>query len=200
MIDKKIITGIVAAIGGSLCCITPAVAVLAGSTSFAATFYWMEPFRPWLIGLTIIALAYAWWDKLRPKKNDIECACEEDGKVSFWHTKLFLAIVTLFVTLMLSFPYWGAGLIKNNKPTVIFVQKANLVKSSIAIKGMSCGVCEATIDKVVSQVPGVINIKASAPNGDAVVVYDKRKTNIKNIIKAVASTGYVPTGYKKLKN
>jgi len=38
MIDKKIITGAFAAIGASLCCITPILAVLAGSTGMASSF------------------------------------------------------------------------------------------------------------------------------------------------------------------
>ena len=70
MIDKKLLTGILAAIGASLCCITPVLAVLAGSTGIASSFSWMEPFRPYLIALTVIVLAYAWWDKLKPQKQD----------------------------------------------------------------------------------------------------------------------------------
>ena len=88
MMDKKILTGIAAAFGASLCCITPVLAVLAGSTGLASSFSWMEPFRPYLIALTVLVLAYAWWDKLKSKKQELECACESDnaGKVSFWHT------------------------------------------------------------------------------------------------------------------
>jgi len=94
MIDKKILTGLLAAFGASLCCITPVLAVLAGSTGLASIFTWMEPFRPYLIALTVIVLAYAWWDKLKPKKADIACACDadEEGKVSFWYSKTFLFI------------------------------------------------------------------------------------------------------------
>lgn len=46
MLDKKLLTGMFAAVGASLCCITPVLAVLAGSTGMASTFSWMEPFRP----------------------------------------------------------------------------------------------------------------------------------------------------------
>ena len=103
MIDKKIVAGVFTAIGASLCCITPVLALLAGSTGMASRFSWMEPFRPYLITLTVLVLAYAWWDKLKPKKQAIECACDpdEEGKVSFWHTKVFLALVTLFQVIML---------------------------------------------------------------------------------------------------
>ncbi|HBQ61761.1 MAG TPA: heavy metal transporter, partial [Balneolaceae bacterium] len=34
----------------SLCCITPVLAVLAGTSGIASTFSFMDPFRPYLIG------------------------------------------------------------------------------------------------------------------------------------------------------
>ena len=197
MIDKKIITGTLTAIGASLCCITPVIAVLAGSTSMASSFSWMEPFRPYLIALTIIVLLYAWWDKLKPKKQGIACACDEDenGKVSFWYTKTFLAIITIFSILMLSFPSWGDTFIKQKTSKVLIVQSSNILKKTINIEGMTCAACEATVAKVSSEVNGVIDVKASTPNKNAVVQYDKSKTNIKTIMDAIEVTGYIPIGY-----
>ena len=195
--DKKILTGILASIGAALCCITPVLAVLAGTTGLASSFLWMEPFRPYLIALTIIVLAYAWWDKLKPKKAEIECACDadEEGKVSFWYTKTFLAIVTVFAVVMISSPYWGATLIGGQKKEVVFVNKANILKKTINIEGMTCGACEATIAKVGGDVRGVTNISASAPEKHAIVEYDKTKTDINTIMKAIAETGYKPVSY-----
>lgn len=198
MIDKKVLTGLLAAFGASLCCITPVLAVLAGSTGLASSFTWMEPFRPYLIALTVVVLAYAWWDKLKPKKADIECACEpeEGGKVSFWYSTTFLALVTLFSAVMLSFPYWGDALIRSDKPKTIVVDKANLFKNTIHIEGMTCQACEATVEKVGSDVDGVISIKASTKDKRAIVEFDKSKTDIKTIMKAIGSTGYKPVSYE----
>jgi len=197
MIDKKIVTGIFAAIGASLCCITPVLAVLAGSTGLASSFSWMEPFRPYLIALTILVLAYAWWDKLKPAKEGIECACDpdENGKVSFWHTQTFLAIITIFSVVMLSFPYWGDSLIGGQKEKVIIVDRTNVLKKVINIEGMTCSACEATVAKIGGEVNGVINISASTPKKQAVVEYDKTKTNIDEIMRAIGTTGYKPVGY-----
>lgn len=198
MADKKIITGILAAIGASLCCITPVLAVLAGSTGLASSFTWMEPFRPYLVALTIIVLAYAWWDKLKPKKAEIACACDadEEGKVSFWYTETFLAIVTVFAAVMLSFPYWGATLIGGQKEKVAIVDRSNLFKKTIHIEGMTCPACEATVAKVGGDVDGVINISASTAKKHAIVEYDKTKTDIDTIMKAIGTTGYKPVGYE----
>ena len=48
--------GVLAAVAASLCCIAPVLALLAGTTGVAATFSWLEPFRPYLIGFTILIL------------------------------------------------------------------------------------------------------------------------------------------------
>jgi len=198
MIDKKIITGIFAAVGASLCCITPVLAVLAGSTGMASSFSWMEPFRPYLIGLTVFVLAYAWWDKLKPVKADIECACDpdEDGKVSFWYSTKFLAIITIFSVLMLSFPYWGDAFISSNQKG-ISIEKQNVQNIKIDIEGMTCKACEATIEKVVLETGGVGSVKASSEDKNAMISFDRTKTTIDEIAKAIATTGYKPLSYTK---
>lgn len=107
MANKKIIASIVATVAASLCCVTPVLAVLAGSSSLASSFSWMEPYHNYLVGLTVLVLLYAWWDKLKTKKDDINCACDDKSKAGFFSSKKFLAIVTLFSIIMLSFPIWG---------------------------------------------------------------------------------------------
>ncbi|QOY53742.1 rhodanese-like domain-containing protein [Candidatus Sulfurimonas marisnigri] len=107
MADKKIMATIVAAVAASLCCITPVLAVLVGSSSLASSFSWMQPYHNYLVGVTILVLLYAWWDKLKTKKDDINCACDVESKIGFFSSKKFLAIVTLFSIIMLSFPLWG---------------------------------------------------------------------------------------------
>ena len=198
MIDKKLLTGITAAIAASLCCITPVLAVLAGLTGMASSFSWMEPFRPYLIALTLIVLAYAWWDKLKPAKQGIECACDpnEEGNVSFWYTKTFLGLVTIFSVVMLSFPYWGDAFIKSDREPTVIVKQENVLKSLVNIEGMTCAACEATVEKVSYDVNGVISAKASVDKKNAVIEYDKTKTDIQTIIQAIGTTGYRPVGYE----
>jgi len=195
MIDKKIMTGILAAFGASLCCITPVLAVLAGSAGMASTFSWMEPFRPYLIGLTILVLAFAWWDKLRPAKEVLDCSCDIEGEVSFWSTKKFLFIVTVLATLMLSFQYWGDRFISSDKVQTIPIDKNNLSEIRVDIEGMTCKACEATIEKYVFEVKGVTHVKASSSKKEATVKFDKTQTDINYIMKAISKTGYKPLGF-----
>lgn len=113
--DKGLIgVGILTAIAASLCCITPVLALIAGASGMAATFSWLEPARPYLIGVTILVLGFAWYQKLKPRK-EVDCDCEADDKPSFWQSKKFLFIVTVFSFLMLTFPYYSG----------IFFQKRN---------------------------------------------------------------------------
>ena len=106
--DKKLIgTGLLTAFAASLCCITPVLALIAGTSGLASTFSWVEPFRPYLIGLTIFVLGFAWYQKLKPKKQ-IDCKCEIDEKQNFMQTKSFLGIVSVIAILLLSFPIYAS--------------------------------------------------------------------------------------------
>lgn len=107
MINKKIVAGIVATIAASLCCVVPLLAILAGSSSLATSFAWMEPYHDFLFIFTVFILLYAWWEKLKPKKDTLDCACDAGNKINFFSSKMFLALVTLFVIVMFTFPKWG---------------------------------------------------------------------------------------------
>ncbi|MEP4134218.1 MAG: mercuric transport protein MerTP, partial [Cyclobacteriaceae bacterium] len=106
--SKSVGAGLLVAITASLCCITPVFATVAGIGGIASSFSWMEPFRPYLIGLTILVLGFAWYQKLPPRtQEEIDCACNEGERPSFWQSKKFLGIVTVFAVLMLSFPSYA---------------------------------------------------------------------------------------------
>ncbi|MEL0215875.1 MAG: mercuric transporter MerT family protein, partial [Burkholderiaceae bacterium] len=68
--DKKLIgAGLLTAFAASLCCITPVLALVAGTSGLASSFSWLEPARPYFIGLTILVLGFAWYQMLKPKKE-----------------------------------------------------------------------------------------------------------------------------------
>ncbi len=47
------------------------IELLEGSSSIAANFSWIEPARPYLLGLSIAVLAFAGYLKLKPIKQTI---------------------------------------------------------------------------------------------------------------------------------
>ena len=75
--NKLIGMGLFTAIAASLCCITPVLALIAGASGMASTFSWLEPARPYLIAVTILVIGFAWFQKLKPRK-EINCDCEID--------------------------------------------------------------------------------------------------------------------------
>ena len=58
--------GLLAALAASLCCITPLLAVVGGLGGAASAFAWLEPYRPYLVALTVAVLGFAWYRQLRP--------------------------------------------------------------------------------------------------------------------------------------
>ncbi|NNF85099.1 MAG: mercuric transport protein MerTP, partial [Winogradskyella sp.] len=140
--NKFLGVGILTAITASLCCITPVLALIAGTSGVASTFAWIEPFRPYLIGLTIVVLLFAWYQKLKPEK-EIDCECETDEKPKFMQSKTFLGIVTVFAIVMLTFPFYSSMVYPNSEKQIIVVDKSNIKTTEYKISGMTCASCEA---------------------------------------------------------
>jgi len=188
--EKKLVgTTIITAIAASLCCITPVLALIAGTSGIASTFSWIEPFRPYLIALTILVLAIAWYQKLKPKKQEIDCDCE-DQKPKFINSKKFLLLVTLLAGLMLAFPYYTKIFYPNPNKEVVYVSESNVNKIEYSIKGMTCTGCEVHIESEVNKLDGIIEVKANHEKGNTIVKYDKTKVTNKEIEDAVGKTGY----------
>lgn len=189
--DKTWIAGIIAAIVASLCCITPVLALIGGLGGAASSFSWLEPFRPYLIGFTILVFVFAWYQKLKPRtKEEIECACEEDEKPSFWQSKTFLLIVTIFALLMLAFPYYSHIFYPKTESKVVIVESGNITEVNFDIEGMTCQGCEEHIKNAVSELPGFIEATANHQTRKATVKFDKSKTTIEQVVAAINKTGY----------
>lgn len=188
--------GLLTAITASLCCITPVLALIAGTSGIASTFSWIEPFRPYLIGLTFLVLGFAWYQKLKPKK-EIECDCETEEKPKYIQSKKFLGIVTVFAIVMLAFPYYSGVFYPNTEKQIIVVDNSNVEKTEFKISGMTCASCEGHVNHEVNKLSGIVNIKASYENGNAIIEFDKTKTNEAEIERAINSTGYEVTNKKE---
>ncbi|UJH91899.1 mercuric transport protein MerTP [Antarcticibacterium sp. 1MA-6-2] len=189
--NKAAFGGVVAAIAASLCCIAPVLALVAGTSGMATTFSWMEPFRPYLIALTVLILGLAWYRKLRSRKEaESDCGCAEDEKQSFLQTKKFLLGVTLFAGLMLAFPNYSEVFYSQPKKEIVYVSQSNIVKEVFVVEGMTCAGCEAPVEGKVSKLNGIISVNASYENANTVVEYDKTKVNRAAIITAISSTYY----------
>ena len=195
--NKLIGAGLLTAITASLCCITPVLALIAGTSGIASTFSWIDPFRPYLIGLTILVLGFAWYQKLKPQK-EIDCDCETDEKPKFIQSKKFLGIVTVFAIVMLSFPYYSGIFYPNTEKQIIVVDKSDIKTTEFTISGMTCVSCEEHVKHEVNKLNGIVDTKASYENGNAIIEFDKSKSNETEIEKAINSTGYKVTDKKEI--
>ncbi|MRX67049.1 Copper chaperone CopZ [Flavobacterium resistens] len=187
--NKLIGTGLLTAIASSLCCITPVLAIIAGTNGLASTFSWLEPFRPFFIGLTVLVLGFAWYQKLKPQKK-IDCSCEIIEKSNFMKTKSFLGIITVMTVLLLSFPIYGHIFFPKTESIVIITQTSKLQKVEFTIKGMTCSSCEHHIKTEISKLKGIVEVVVSYEKGIAIVKFDNKQTSIEEIEKAINSTGY----------
>jgi mercuric ion transport protein len=108
--NKKTSSGLLAAGGmaaivASSCCLGPLVLVLLGfSGAWIGNLTRMEPYRPWFLLLTIIALAFAARRIFRPV---YECAPDEfcARPVSQDISKIAFGAVTVLALIALVFPY-----------------------------------------------------------------------------------------------
>jgi mercuric ion transport protein len=195
---KLMSAGIVSAITASLCCITPVFALIAGTGSIASSFSWIEPGRPYFIGLTIVVLGFAWYQKLRPQSTD-DCGCATNEKPKFLQSKIFLLLVTSFAVLMLAFPSYSNVFFSNNRKETVAVEKSNIRTVELGIKGMTCEACEEHVNHEVNKLEGIILSIVSYGKKNAVIKFDISKTEVQKIIEAVNKTGYKVTT-QSLKN
>lgn len=173
----------------SLCCITPVLAILAGTSGIAATFSFMEPFRPYFIGLTVLVLGFAWYQKLKPAK-EIDCECDPD-ETSFIQSKSFLGIVTIAAALLLAFPNYSHLFFPEHQPSEIqYVSEADVERVTFEIVGMTCTGCEAGVKHELSKLDGILESDVSYTSGTATVSYLRSKLTEKDLQEAINKTGF----------
>ncbi len=187
---KAIATGVLTAIAASSCCVPPLIAAIAGVGSVGSTLSWVEPLRPYSIGVTILAIGYAWFTHLKPKSTD-DCGCSPE-KPKFYQTKGFLIGVTVFAIVSITFPYYSHIFYRMKPSKNIVVNITNTTKGQLVIKGMTCSGCEHHVNSVLTNAVEVIEAHSSYETGKADIVYDKSMISIEELARLVEKE----TGYK----
>lgn len=174
--QKKMLgAGLLTAFAASLCCITPVLALLAGTSGLASAFSWLEPMRPYFIGSTVLVLGFVWYQKLKPEKQ-IDCGCDTAEKPKFIQTKTFLGIVTASALIMLAFPYYSSVFYPKAERQIFVGDKSTIQTVEFAIDGMTCNACAEHVNHEVNKLTGIINSNAAYESGNAVVEFDNSKT------------------------
>jgi len=94
------------------------------------------------------------------------------------HKKIIFIFVTTFSLLFVA-----CG--ESSNTEVIRVKASDLVKETVAVKGMTCVGCETRFEKAILKMEGVVRFKASAENNTASLEFDKSKTDLKTVKKAL---------------
>lgn len=199
---KKFLTGssIITAFLSSLCCITPLLALVAGSSGMASAFSWLEPVRPYLVGLTVAVLGCAWYQKLKPQKQ-VTCDCEAGGRKSFWQSALFLGLVTIVSGLLITFPYYARIFYpKPQQINVVATGNNNMRQVEFSIKVMTCGGCEAHVNHELSKVKSIIEYKTSYEKAGCVIKFDGSKIETDSIAAIINKTGYKVVSQTETRN
>ena len=197
--EKSVIgLSILTALASSLCCITPILTIVAGTSGLVSNFSWIEPIRPYLIGSTFLLLGFAWYQKLKPQPEIADCCqVETSKKSSFMQSKLFLGIVTTLAILLTAFPYYSNNLVVTPQANEV---KYNHVESvEFKVDGMTCESCEHHITSEVNKLVGIQSVKASYANNNTIVEFDPKQVNINQIQQAISLTGYQAEEYKTIK-
>lgn len=192
-----ITTGIIAALAASSCCIPPVIAAIAGVGGATGSLSWMEPLRPYLIGLAVVTIGYAWYSHFKPKRED-DCGCHIE-KHKWYQTKGFLVGMTLFAAISITFPYYSGIFFSDNIKEIIVVENSNIQKIILEIEGMTCDACQNHVNHAVNELSGIVDINTSYAKGNAIVEFDNTQTDILEIEAAVNSTGYNVVKTKKKK-
>ena len=179
--------GILSALASSVCCITPLLAMVAGTSSLATTFDWIVPARPYFIIGTVSILGFAWYQQLKPVSK-VCCNCEPENK-PFMQTKKFLSLVTLGAVLLITFLSYSGLVYQQKQEGQKPISKTDQT-AIIKIKGMTCEGCEHHVKQEVGRLKGIQQVQVSYKNGNATVKYDSKKTSLAEIKKAVDATGY----------
>ena len=194
MIKENIYLGgsTVAAIGSKLCCIGPLMLGVGLGASGAAAI--IEPFRPYLLGVAVLSLAYSFYSVYfrREKCADgSSCAAKTPGKT----TKAFLWVTVFVVTAVTFLPFYVgylAAAITPQNETSAFSSAENETNKTVVIdvEGMSCEGCAMTINQTLRKMKGVVSAEASFKDKNVKVVYDPKQITLDEIKQAINALGY----------
>ena len=99
------------------------------------------------------------------------------------HQKIIFLFLTSFSLLFVSCDA------KKTNEEVIIVKASDLVKETVDVKGMTCVGCETRFEKAILEMKGVVKFKASSQDNTASLEFDKSKTDLKTVQKALDKLG-----------
>ena len=190
---------VVAAIGASLCCIGPLVAVLLGAGSLAAASV-LEKWRPVLLGVTFALLAAAWYLVYRKPSGErcgegAACEAKRRGSVS----KRVVWVATVVVIALTALPLYAGALARLLQPgRPEGSAAANVAALRVRIASMDCAACAVKIQRTLAREKGVVRAEVVFKTKEGVIEYDPERISPERIVGVINETGFKaePTTHK----
>ncbi|MBN4084893.1 cation transporter [Flavobacteriaceae bacterium AH-315-B10] len=184
-------TAMISAVSLKLCCWGPLLLTgIVGISGSSAYFSWLTIFKPYLLTIAFLSLGFAFYQVYKKKDID-DCSDCETKKVSFFKSKVYIWLVAIFVVVMTLVSYYPQLFHQSFKKEIVVVNKKDTQSLKLHIEGMVCTSCELNINRSVSKIDGVINVRSSYKEGISIVEFDTFKTNSNEIIEIIKSKGYI---------
>ena len=75
-----------------------------------------------------------------------------------------------------AFPYYSGIFYPDTAKHIIVVDKSDIKTTEFKISGMTCAGCEEHVNHEVNKLSGIVSSKASYESGNAIIEFDKTKT------------------------
>jgi mercuric ion transport protein len=192
-----LVSVVLTALAASACCILPLVlgVASAGTLGLSAA---LTPYRPYLIGVTLLLLCRAFYAAYRPTTAST-CAtegdCAPDGRTSTGRsTRAMLWAITAFTLVIMAYPQIAAPRVRAQMsvvppgPATAAVQTA-----TFSVGKMDCEACSGQIVDALQKTTGVYDAQVSFGAKRAVVRYDSTRVSVPQLRSIIGSTGFPAT-------
>ncbi len=186
-------TSLLSALSASACCLPPLILLLfsIGSVTAGAA---LARYHWWFLGVGVALLATSYIIYFRERK-----ACNAEGCAQK-NQKLTISSLIFGTVVVGGFAMNAIGPLVHAGPSEVEIVKQAEEKAPeqkvavIPVNGMTCVTCELQVNKVLKELPGVIESTASTTNKSVVVTYDPAQATIEQLVDAINTK----TGYKAL--
>ena len=162
----------------------------------------LEQWSPFFYGLTAVLLIYSFWEGFlrapRACEDDPDCATER-GPTSRGRStqmKVFFVAHLVLVALILSVPtlMMSGSTGSASAAELMTIEEAEpelkLTTITVAISGMTCGGCVATIERALNGLDGMHHASVSVREAQGAMIFDEEKLSIEEILGRLTDEGY----------
>ncbi|WP_027066247.1 mercuric transport protein MerTP [Maribacter sp. Hel_I_7] len=186
-------TAVFSAVSLKLCCWGPLLLTsVVGISGSSVYFSWLIALKPYLLAIAFLSLGLAFYQVYKKKKVDDCDNCETD-KPSFFKSKFYLWLVTVFVVVMTLVSYYPQIFHPMATKGIVATNNTHIQTVKLNIEGMVCSGCEENINHSINKINGVTNVTTSFERGTSIIEFDTTKTNVDEIKKVIQSKGYLIT-------